>query len=52
MIPMLILNMASGLFSMYYKLRGPERRHLLGLRHRQPRPRRSLAHHQDGRRRR
>src|SRR4029078_3175224 len=23
MIPMLILNMASGLFSMYYKLRGP-----------------------------
>jgi len=23
MIPMLILNMASGMFSMYYKLRGP-----------------------------
>ncbi len=48
MIPMLISNMASGLFSMYHKLRGPEFRHLLRLRHLQPRPRRGLAHHQDG----
>ena len=49
MIPMLILNMASGVFSMYYKLRGPQCGHLLGLRHRQPCHRRSLADHQNGR---
>jgi 3-oxoacyl-[acyl-carrier-protein] synthase II len=39
MIPMLISNMASGLFSMFYNLRDG-----------QPRHRRSLARHQNGRR--
>ena len=50
MIPMLISNMASGLFSMYQQSARPEFCHLLRLRHREPRHRRSLAHHQDGRR--
>ncbi len=50
MIPMLISNMASGLFSMYLQFARPEFRHLFRLRHRQPRHRRSLAHHQNGRR--
>jgi len=48
MIPMLILNMGSGLFSMYYKLRGPNLGHLLGVRHLNPRDWRGLAHRKNG----
>jgi 3-oxoacyl-[acyl-carrier-protein] synthase II len=50
MIPMLIGNMASGLVLDVFQPARPELRHLLRLRHREPRHRRSLAHHQDGRR--
>ena len=48
MIPMLIGNMASGIFSMDKRPARPEFRHLLGLCHRQPRHRRGLARHQNG----
>ncbi len=37
MIPMLISNMASGLVSMYLQAAGSQLRHLLGLRHFEPR---------------
>ena len=50
MIPMLILNMGSGLFSMYHDLQRAESRHLLRLRHLHERGWRGLAHHQNGRR--
>ena len=50
MIPMLISNMASGIVLDVQEFARAEFRHLLRLRHRQPRHRRGLAHHQNGRR--
>ncbi len=50
MIPMLISQHGVGLVLDVFQFARAELRHLLRLRHRQPRHRRSLAHHQDGRR--